>query len=270
MLCEKKLPFVESINLSQITLQKPNIKGAIVKNNFEWISISDMFAGIMMVFLLLAITFMFVSQKQSAELLRKNKELETLNSQMSGILRAYSNLQLKINADLVAEFKSDFGKWNATIDDNNTIRFNNIEAIFESGEAEIRAEFKAILDEFFPRYMSVINRYRDDIEEIIIEGHASSVWRGASNIDDSFIFNAVLSQNRALNVMRYCFLNASNNEERKWLMSVLHSNGMSFSRQLDSEEKSRRVEFSVITKAYNNIKQIIDLDVLKLEKLEDI
>lgn len=237
-----------------------------MKNNFEWISISDMFAGIMMVFLLLAIAFMFVSQKQSAELLRKNKELAELNSQMSGILRAYSDLQLKINADLVAEFGGDFDKWNATIDENNTIRFNNIEAIFESGSAEIRADFKTILREFFPRYMGIINTYRDDIEEIIIEGHASNVWRGASNIDDSFMFNAALSQNRALNVMRYCFLEATKKDERRWLMSVLHSNGMSFSRQLESEAKSRRVEFRVITKAYNNIKQIIDLDILKLDR----
>lgn len=237
-----------------------------MKNSFEWISISDMFAGIMMVFLLLAITFMFLSQKQSAELLRKNKELAELNEQMSGILRTYSNLQLKINADLKREFKSDFTKWNATIDDNNTIRFNNIDAIFESGKADIRTEFKVILDEFFPRYMSIINKYRDDIEEIVIEGHASNVWRGASNINDSFVFNAALSQNRALNVMRYCFLNASSSDEQDWLMGVLHSNGMSFSQQLDSEEKSRRVEFSLITKAYKNIKNIIDSDILKLDK----
>ena len=213
-----------------------------MKNNFEWISISDMFAGIMMVFLLLAIAFMFVSQKQSAELLRKNKELAELNEQMSGILRAYSDLQLKINGDLVREFGGDFSKWEASIDDNNTIRFNNIEAIFESGSAEIRGDFKAILREFFPRYMSIINKYRDDIEEIIIEGHASNTWRGASSVNDSFVFNAALSQNRA------------------------HSNGMSVSRQLESEVKSRRVEFRVITKAYNNIKQIIDSDILKIDR----
>ena len=237
-----------------------------MKNNFEWISISDMFAGIMMVFLLLAIAFMFVSQKQSAELLRKNKELAELNEQMSGILRAYSDLQLKINDDLNTEFGGELGKWNASIDENNTIRFNNIEAIFESGSAEIRGDFKAILREFFPRYMGIINKYRDDIEEIIIEGHASNTWRGASSVNDSFIFNAGLSQNRALNVMRYCFLNATKGDEQRWLMGVLHSNGMSFSRQLDSEAKSRRVEFRVITKAYNNIKHIIDSDILKIEK----
>lgn len=237
-----------------------------MKNNFEWISISDMFAGIMMVFLLLAIAFMFVSQKQSAELLRKNKELAELNEQMSGILRAYSDLQLKINGDLVREFGGDFSKWEASIDENNTIRFNNIEAIFESGSAEIRGDFKAILREFFPRYMSIINKYRDDIEEIIIEGHASNTWRGASSVNDSFVFNAALSQNRALNVMRYCFLSATKGDEKRWLMGVLHSNGMSFSRQLESEAKSRRVEFRVITKAYNNIKQIIDSDILKIDR----
>ena len=40
----------------------------------------------------------------------------------------------------------------------------------------------------------------------------------------------------------------------------------SFSRQLESEAKSRRVEFRVITKAYNNIKQIIDSDILKIDR----
>ncbi|RDU64825.1 OmpA family protein [Helicobacter sp. MIT 14-3879] len=234
-----------------------------MKNSFEWISISDMFAGIMMVFLLVAITFMFVSQKQSKELIRKNKELSTLNNHMSEILKAYSNLQLKINRDLVREFSSDLSKWNATINDTNTIRFNELDAIFEIGKADIREDFKVILDDFFPRYMAIINKYRNDIEEIVIEGHASNIWRGANSLDDSFLFNAVLSQNRALNVMRYCFLNNTTKDERDWLMRILHSNGMSFSQPLESEEKSRRVEFRVITKAFNNIKNIIDSDILR-------
>lgn len=236
-----------------------------MKSSFEWISISDMFAGIMMVFLLLAITFMFITQNQSKVLIKKNQELSVLNEHMSGILKAYSNLQLNINNDLVREFSGDFSKWNASIDDTNTIRFNELDSIFEIGKSDIKDDFKVILDDFFPRYMKIINKYRDDIEEIIIEGHASNIWRGANNINDSFLYNATLSQNRALNVMRYCFLNNTKNDEKEWLMKVLHSNGMSFSRPLESEEKSRRVEFRVTTKAYNSIKEIIDLEVLKLE-----
>lgn len=208
---------------------------------------------------------MFVSQRQSVEILRKNKELQTLNDHMSGILHAYSDLQLKINADLVREFGSDFNKWNASIDELNTIRFNEMDTIFERGKSEITNDFRAILDDFFPRYMAILNKYRDDIEEIVIEGHASNVWRSAGSKQDSFVFNTSLSQRRALNVMQYCFLNAASKDEQAWLMNVLHSNGMSFSHPLESEEMSRRVEFRVTTKAYKNIKEIIDSDILQIK-----
>lgn len=234
-----------------------------MKNSFEWISIADMFAGIMMVFLLLAITFMFVSQNKSKEIIKKNEQLASLHEQISGILETYAKLQLDINNDLVREFSGDFSKWNATIDDTNTIRFNELDAIFDVGKSEIKPDFKIILDDFFPRYMKIMNKYKDDIEAIIIEGHASNLWRGTTSIDDSFLYNASLSQSRALSVLRYCFLNNTSKEERKWLMGVFHSNGMSFSKPLQSEKLSRRVEFRVVTKAYSNIKEIIDSKILK-------
>lgn len=234
-----------------------------MKDSFEWISISDMFAGIMMIFLLLAITFMFVLQNKSKELIEKNEELASLNEQMKGILDTYSKLQLAINSDLVKEFSNDFSKWNAQIDDTNTIRFNELDAIFEVGKADIREDFKKILDDFFPRYMKVINKYQDDIEEVLIEGHASNTWRATNSVDDSFLYNSTLSQMRALNVLKYCFLKNTSKEQKEWLMKVLHSNGMSFSKPLQSEELSRRVEFKVITKTYNNIKEIIDSKILK-------
>ncbi len=233
-----------------------------MKNSFEWIGISDMFAVIMMVFLIVAISFIFSSQYKSRELMEKNKKLTIRNEQIIGILDVYKKLQVDINNDLISEFSGDFSKWNATIDDTNTIRFNEMDAIFELGRADLRDDFKVILDDFFPRYMKIVNKYKDDIEEIIIEGHASNIWRGTSSIDDSFLYNASLSQSRALNVLRYCFLNAPKSD-RKWLMNVLHSNGMSFSHPLQSEELSRRVEFKVVTKAYNSIKEVIDSKILQ-------
>lgn len=231
-----------------------------MKNSFEWISISDMFAGIMMVFLLLAVTFMFVSQNQSTELVRKNKELKELNERFSGIMRAYNDLQLEINRDLRDEFERDFRKWNASIDSNNTIRFSELDLIFELGSSTIKPEFRAILNDFFPRYMNILAKYKNDIEEIIIEGHASNLWRGASDMNASFLNNAMLSSQRALSVLRFCFNNAKN-DEKKWLMGILHANGMSFSHQLESEELSRRVEFRLITKAYKNIQEILKLNL---------
>ncbi|RAX52485.1 hypothetical protein CCY99_07340 [Helicobacter sp. 16-1353] len=222
-----------------------------------------MFAGIMMIFLLVAITFIFVSQNKTKELIESNKKLVELNRDMSEILEAYAKLQLDINNDLVREFSGDFGAWNASIDDTNTIRFNELDAIFELGKSELTPNFKAILDDFFPRYMKIMNKYRDDIEAIIIEGHASNIWRGTSSKDDSFLYNASLSQNRALNVLRYCFANGASATEREWLMGVFQSNGLSFSKPLQSEEMSRRVEFRVVTKVYNNIKKVIDTRILK-------
>lgn len=228
----------------------------------EWISISDMMAGVMMIFLLIAVVYMVVISKAEKRLATQNAELLELNKQMSDIAKTYKNLQAELYGDLVTEFSSDLEKWNAEIDEDNTVRFREPEILFDQGKKEVKLRFKQILDDFFPRYVNILTqpKYKGDIEEIRIEGHTSTEWQNAKSLEDRYLGNAELSQARALEVLKYCFNNTQIKEDKQWLIGVLRANGLSFAKPLESVELSRRVEFRAITKSNQKILEILDVN----------
>ena len=56
-----------------------------------------------------------------------------------------------------------------------------------------------------------------------------------------------------------CFNQKSIDSQKPWLIEVLRANGLSFAKPLENDDKSRRVEFRVITKADKNLQAIVDL-----------
>ncbi|MGX2984774.1 OmpA/MotB family protein [Helicobacter sp. 23-1048] len=234
----------------------------------HWISISDMMAGIMMIFLLVMIAFMILSQQAQDELSAQNKRLSEINEKITAIAQNYSNLQAELFLDLQKEFSKDLARWDAQIDVDNTIRFREPEVLFDAGDKQVKQRFKDILDDFFPRYIKILTlpKYQVNIEEIRIEGHTSTDWISAISIEERYLGNAELSQARAFEVLKYCFNQRSINAHKKWLIAVLRANGLSFAKPLDNDKKSRRVEFRVITKSNENLLEILDLSKEFAEK----
>ena len=223
--------------------------------NQEWISISDMMSGLMMVFLFIAVVFMNEIQKEQAVIKEFAEE--------------YQTIQRQLNIDLNNEFRDDLVKWDAEILRDNTIRFRAPDILFASSSSDIKPNFKEILNDFFPRYLSILTSdiYKDNIQEIRVEGHTSSTWQSAKSREASYLNNMLLSQDRARNVLAYIYGETSSTTDRRWLEKHLRANGMSFSRLIikDGQEdvsSSQRVEFRVMTKAEEKIYQIID----KLQK----
>lgn len=227
----------------------------------EWISISDMMAGLMMVFLLITISYMLISNNNQEALQKSNDELKHISDKMSAIAQEHYNLEVALYHDLTQEFSKDLKAWNAVIDEGNTIRFREPDILFAAGEGEIKQRFKEVLDSFFPRYVAILSstKYRDNIEEIRIEGHTSSEWKASTDIKDRYLENASLSQARAFSVLRYCFSLPKIAKNREWLISVLRANGLSFAKPLENEELSRRVEFRTITKSKQRIEDILNV-----------
>lgn len=105
---------------------------------------------------------------------------------------------------------------------------------------------------------------RDQIEEVRIEGHTDIV--PYPKLDpDPYIANVILSQQRALNVLRYFrqmpAYQKFSNENKKRIEFWLTANGLSYGKSLDGNGKytfesrqkpnfamSRRVEFRIITR----------------------
>lgn len=221
-----------------------------MKTNNEWISISDMMSGLMMVFLFISVVFM---QKVNDD-----------KQSMVDIAEAYADTRNKLNAALHTEFDNDLNGWGAEILEDNTIRFKEPDVLFDRNKAVLKNKFKFILDDFFPRYTRILTSddFVNDIIELRVEGHTSSEWRPNSTVEVAYLNNARLSQDRAFSVLSYTFTLPSTKQHQKWLVKVFRANGLAFAKKIivDGKEdlsKSRRVEFRVITNTEQRIEDIL-------------
>lgn len=217
----------------------------------EWVSISDMMAGLMMIFLLIAVAFMYQTDQEKKA--------------MADIAVEFERSRNDLNQALRDEFRDDLPVWGAEILDDNTFRFNEPQVLFARNSAEINDKFKLILDNFFPRYLAILSRdqFKSEIDEVRVEGHTSSDWRGTSSSQIAYIKNARLSQNRSFSVLDYIHAMKASDTHRDWLQKVLRANGLSSAKPVmtasgvEDINRSRRVEFRVITKTEERIFRIL-------------
>src|SRR5215469_11521124 len=144
-----------------------------VSEESHWIPLSDLMTGLMVIFLLIAVSYMMQVQADAARI--KNVAI------------AYSEIKDALFEDLNREFRKDLAKWNAQLLKNDlTIRFSEPEVLFATGSSELKPEFQNILQDFFPRYVRILTskKYRDAISEVRIEGHTSSGWNGVGSAGD--------------------------------------------------------------------------------------
>ncbi|MCG8620758.1 MAG: OmpA family protein [Proteobacteria bacterium] len=216
----------------------------------SWISVSDLMAGLMMVFLFIAVVYARDVQKSDAR--------------THGI--EWQNTEQAISDALHEEFSQrELRKWGAEIiDENLTIRFTAPEVLFADGKDEIPRRFKKILDEFMPRYIDLLaNNFADDIDEVRIEGHTSSKFLAARDDNDAFIRNMELSQDRTLAVLEYSFGLSKLQKHDKWMRDKVSANGLSsarirtFADGKEDEDRSRRVEFTIKTKTREALQKVI-------------
>lgn len=217
----------------------------------HWVAVSDLMAGLMMVFMLISIVFMV--------------NVETERNRIQDVAILYDHLRQKLYEDLNEEFKDDMPRWGAELSKDLTFRFNNSEILFDKGEAVLKDKFKDILSEFFPRYMKIITRpeYYEDILEVRIEGHTSTGWFGARSEDDAYIRNMNLSQARTRSTLGFVMSLAEVKENKEWLKQYLTANGLSSAKVIRNQkgeedpERSRRVEFKLRTDADSRIATIL-------------
>lgn len=224
----------------------------------EWVSISDLMSVLMIIFLFIAISYMH------------NVQQNQLNVKKVAV--AYQELQTDLYLELWEEFKEDLPSWKAVIErDTLTIRFEEPEVLFAIGSADLTDKFQVILEDFFPRYVRIISsdKYRNNIEEIRIEGHTSSEWNGESQEMEAYFNNMSLSQNRTRSVLKYCMSLISESEILKWSKKYITANGLSSSQIIlddegkEDKQKSRRVEFRTKTNAEKKVVEIIE----RMEKI---
>lgn len=220
----------------------------------HWMSTSDLMAGLMMVFLFIAIALM------RAALAERDKIKE--------VAIAYQQNQVAIYNALMTEFEDDLSRWNAEVDQETlSFRFKSPEIFFDVGEITLKPEFETILTDFFPRYLDALEQFHDSIDEVRIEGHTSSDWNTSTSKTEAYFKNMALSQGRTRSVLSYVYELPQTSNQREWVRANVAAVGFSSSRRiideksgLEDRERSRRVAFRVITNADIQIRRILEVN----------
>lgn len=220
----------------------------------EWMSVSDLMTGLMVIFLFIAIAYIKKAQSQQSTLIDYDKNRKELYN------------------TLVKEFKQEQENNTITISDDLSMRFEDAGTLFESNSCELTETYKDQLSVIIPKYFNILLKasLRDKIKEIRIEGHTDDT----SERSDPYMSNLEVSQKRAYNVMQYIHsLDAFKNrdpKEKDLLEYWFTANGFSYGHALDVDgnfalisrkridrDNSRRVEFRILTSGDEIVKEFV-------------
>ncbi|WP_444942122.1 flagellar motor protein MotB [Microbulbifer sp. ZKSA004] len=216
----------------------------------QWISLSDMMAGLMMVFLCIAVFVM--------------RSLIDERAKIRELAESYRDTQLAIYQTLQQEFAHDLTRWGASLDKQTlAISFNNSDALFKTGDFTLSDNAREIMSSFVPRYIEALTPYMDSIAAIQIEGHTSSEWGDQSAPEAGYFHNLRLSQQRSRAVMQYAH-SLLPSQQAVLVRAKVAAVGYSSARPVLDEngvedpDRSRRVAFRVVRDSESHILQILE------------
>lgn len=253
----------------------------------QWLSVSDLMSGLMMVFLFIAIALMYEAN-QERDMAKGEK------TKIEDIVKAYQENKTAIYEALKTEFNEDLKRWDAEIDPSDlTFTFKSPDILFATGKDQLTAKFKEVLDDFFPRYLTVLTTagntnelgefkaFKSSITEIRIEGHTDSSWGTNGTVmsdKDVYYRNMDLSQGRTRSVLTYIYDMERVAHERAWMKAHIAAVGLSSSRPVfkemacnqnettyldhpinctEDKDRSRRVSFRILTNAEQQVQKIL-------------
>jgi outer membrane protein OmpA-like peptidoglycan-associated protein len=206
-------------------------------------------AGLMLVFMAIAIFYMRLQQIRVADI--------------KVICEEYIEVRKNLADEIESSLGTDLKEWNAHFDKGDlSVTFENTgRSYFESGSDRPKRQFVGIIDDFFPKYLTVLKNHKAGIKEIRIEGHTDRSWRKG---DDAYIGNMGLSQRRAKTVLAQIKKLDAVKDNWHWLEPVMTANGLSFSQPVMSTTHpdepdyaaSRRVVFKLRTDAAQQLDEV--------------
>lgn len=215
-----------------------------------WLSYSDMMAALLLVFVLI-ISFTMLQARLEYE--EKTAQIEKQQETIDDLLGVKNDI---INT-LVLEF--DNSGFDVQVDESTGAIVFDSDLLFDPDVADLKQSSMDFLDAFLPEYFSILlgDEYKDQIAEIIIEGHTAEFG--------SYMDCLQLSQARAFSVANYAvrddsvlkdYINLTD------LRKVLTVNGRAYFDPVYDEngnysmEASRRVEIKFRLKNEDIIDQM--------------
>lgn len=215
----------------------------------SWISYTDLMSALLIIFALVIMVTMYDTQnayeqqkKAMDEATEAIKQKEEAIAQNNKLIEDVIGVKSKIIEELMIAFKDS--NLDLQIDkQTGAIRFSG-GVFFDKNSSTVSVKGVDYLEDFIPKYIEILmsDQFRDEIAQIIVEGHTDS--------DGGYLYNLQLSQDRALAVAQQVFApNFPKFKYQEELKTVITANGRSFSVPiLDKNgemdpDKSRRVEF---------------------------
>lgn len=195
--------------------------------------------------------------KEQHELLNK---LEAVMSEQQQKLDDIIGVRAELVEDLKEEF--DDSDLKVAVDETTGAITFDASILFDYNKSVLKESGKEFLSKFLPRYADVLlsDKYKDNISEILIEGHTDT--------EGKYLFNLELSQKRALAVANYCLADNSDivsDEQLEALRQLTSATGKSYSNPVYDEEgevdmvASRRVEFLFRLKDEEMVREMIEI-----------
>ena len=226
------------------------------ENVSYWQSYSDMMAALLLIFVLVIAVAIVALNDYKEKLAEQNEELLARQHQVVLQVKMERQEELEekqaeidkiigVKQEIIEALNQEFSKEEIAIniDQQTGAIVFDASILYDRSKSELKGEGIQFLDRFLPIYIGVLfsSEFKDDIAEIIIEGHTDT--------DSGYMYNLGLSQDRALSVVEYCLSDSSlSKEQKEQLRSVITANGRSFSNPVYDADgkvdlaKSRRVE----------------------------
>lgn len=219
-----------------------------------WLSYSDMMAALILVLVLILSISIFESK---AEIEAKEKMIIQQEQQLNEII----GVKKEIIKDLQDEFKGT--KLKIKIDSNTGAIVFDSNLLFDPDKWELKDNSKVFLDEFLPKYFSVLlkKKYAENISEIMIEGHTAHY--------STYMYCLDLSQKRAYAVAEYILQSGTSivsSKNMNVLRQVLTANGRAWNDPVYNKDGKtyndsacRRVEIKFRLKDDEMIQEILNM-----------
>lgn len=225
--------------------------------NIFWVTMSDLFIGMFMIFATLFFAYCANTGQGNGEAAKV--VCETVQQMVKDMKSVNIKAEQKVeNTDIKTEDIQQTQEKQADVEIDpfsGMAKISDLE-LFKLNSAELTPKGKVFLGKFLPIYFdSVMNGdLRQHIAYVVIQGHTDSqLFRGVTSKQQQYMLNMNLSMNRAYNVANYVFILCKNKPYYNDLTKMLRIEGASFSRPIlvngkEDYKRSRRVELRLVLK----------------------
>lgn len=232
--------------------------------NIFWVTMSDLFIGMFMIFATLFFAFCANTGQGKADAVQATEQaVDKVVEKMQ-----QEKIEVVVHSEM-EEVPEDANnkKIDVVIDPfTGMAKISDLE-LFELNSATITPAGRKFLSKFIPAYFDAVlgGELKKYVMYIVIQGHTDSqLFRGNFSPQQQYMKNMNLSMNRAYNVAEFAFELSKNKPYYKDLTHIVRVEGASFSKPIKTNGKenyklSRRVELRLILKEekYDILQQVI-------------